>query len=299
MSIATRIAPWIAAVALSCGCSGQIDLDYSPAFISTVGIGVHELVVFPGRGQSFSLPMPAQLGAAAYAPDGRAIYTAPHYPVPIEERGLFKIQLHPVKTQRFQRSPNFVNAYSIAVSSNEEKIYIAGDYKSTDERKCGVFEFEIQSGSLRQILVDPECKYLSSWGPLSLSPDNRHAAAFRKPNLELIDLTTGAITSLGPSFLSAAYSPDGKWLAAIDSTASHTILMDARTLDRKKVLEISTATWSPDSKYLLGVSGAFCGPYHGTMRVIDVATGSATSIASSQCKIDSNKMLWISKSVQP
>ena len=118
--------------------------------------------------------------------------------------------------------------------------------------------------------------------------------------MELIDLTNGVITAFPPDLELGAWSPDGRWLAAIDWKKGRTVLMDAVTPKPQRVLRTSDADWSPDSHYLLGVKTSFfCGAYAGTFEATNVETGKAVTISSSHCEVTRGGTGWLSSRIAP
>jgi Tol biopolymer transport system component len=118
----------------------------------------------------------------------------------------------------------------------------------------------------------------------------------RQKVLEIIDLTEGGVRPLSRDLEYPAWSPDGKWLVALDWKKGHTVLMDAATLTPRRVLRMSDADWSPDSHYLLGVKPGFIS-YAGTFEATNVDTGKAVIIKS--CKVNRATTGWVSSKVSP
>ena len=127
----------------------------------------------------------------------------------------------------------------MAVSRLRDKIVISGQYHLSLDGGCGIFELNLSNGKVKRILNNPDCVvpgrqgYLSAWLDLSLSPDGQKAVAIRKHRLELLDLTRATVRALGDDFVKAAWSPDGKWVAALRNRDDEwdTILMDTSNLD--------------------------------------------------------------------
>ena len=134
---------------------------------------------------------------------------------------------------------------------------------------------------------------------LSLSPDNERAVATHNGRVELIDIVHSTAEPLGDELFTAAWSPDGKWLAAVEKGEhGRTILMDARNLKRQRILPPSELDWSPDSHYLLGMKQHDrCGPYYGTLEAIDIETGVRTTIESSECQVNQATTGWVSSEI--
>jgi Tol biopolymer transport system component len=118
-------------------------------------------------------------------------------------------------------------------------------------------------------------------------------------HLELIDLVSGVAKPFGEGLLMGAWSPDGRWLAALESDGrGRTILMDAHDYARRRIVGSSDLEWSPDSRYLLGwKEHDLCGPDFGTLQMIDIETGRATAIESSKCKVNQSTIGWLSADI--
>ena len=124
--------------------------------------------------------------------------------------------------------------------------------------------------------------------------DGKRLVAYRKPRLELIDVAQGTIKSLGEDYFAASWSPDGKWLAAVEQAGKHrTVLMDAKTLAPMRFLETTTGQWSPDSHFLLTLDPTFCSSYFSTMRLLDISTGKTIAVNSSKCKVNLMTTGWV------
>jgi WD40 repeat protein len=183
--------------------------------------------------------------------------------------------------------------YSIAASSS--KIVVSAGY-STGEMasRCGLYEMMLPSGGVHQIVSDSGCKYSSSWHSISLSPNGRRIVGVREHRLELIDTETKAVQSLGEGFYRAAWSPNGRWIAALGDSGDHTVLIDAMTHDKRKTLPPTAVIWSPDSHAILASRGHwYCGPDLATLHLVDIETGRSSTIQGSTCKISETVTAWI------
>lgn len=126
------------------------------------------------------------------------------------------------------------------------KIVVSGGYLTNGLlSQCGLYELTFATGEVRQIASNSDCKYSSSWNRISLSPDGRRIVAVRRNRLELIDTQTKAIQSLGLGFYHAAWSPDGRWIAALGDHGDATLIIDALTLTKRKTLPPTEVIWSP------------------------------------------------------
>jgi WD40 repeat protein len=113
--------------------------------------------------------------------------------------------------------------------------------------------------------------------------------------LELIDTETKAVQSLGDGYYDAAWSPDGRWIAALGDNGDHTVLIDATTFDRRRTLPPSEVIWSPDSRSLLAsrLHWRCLSQYVGTLELIDITSGKTSIIRSSACQISMLVFGWI------
>jgi WD40-like Beta Propeller Repeat len=277
--------------------------SYYAAFYSAGAASMNEqkLVVFPDDGGPVAIPLPFALGRFAYSPNGTALYGDPllatRNRIP---EGIYKIEFNPTRV-----SPVLVTGFrrlnSIAVSSREDRLLVSGEYQDGHNRYCGVFEVSLPGGAVRPVLQGGDCKYLSSWLRLSLSPDGGRAVAVHNHRLELIDVARGEAKPLGDGFGEASWSPDGRWIAAIENGGKwRTVLIDANSFSRKKILGTSEGHWSPDSRYLLSMSDRGCGDSEtGTIQTLNIETGAKETIASSKCQVYQTTTGWVSSSIVP
>lgn len=250
-----------------------------------------KLHVFPLEGQAFTLALPFQLGTFAVSPDGTALYAPRFFNPSGYNTGLYKIEFGPTRAKALSGSEGLISINGIAASST--KVVVSAGYLTNGlVSRCGLYELMLSSGDVRQILSNPDCKYVSSWYSISLSPDSRKIVAVRKHRLELIDTETSEVQLLGDGFNYTAWSPDGHWIAA--DNGAHTILFDATTLKKRKTLPPSEVIWSPDSHSILASrSHLRCGPDFGTLELIDIESGKTTTIRSSVCQISMLVFGWI------
>jgi len=269
-------------------------------YMSVAGVS-QELEVFPFNARALSIPLPFPLAAFAYGPDGKSLYAAALSSNPGQQRlqGLFKIEFGPARVSPIPGS-EALSVDSLAVPPRTDKIIIAGGRRGTP---CGIFELNLPAGDVREIAVMSPCdplNPLSHWSNLDLSPDGKRATALRNHHLELIDLIHGRVTVLAEDLILGAWSPNGDWLAAMESGSDKTLLLDARTLQRRRVIGSTDLRWSPDSRYLLARKhNLTCGPEAGTLEIVNIETGKRTEIASSKCHIDRSTTGWVSSEVKP
>ena len=297
-SITTKVVYLTCTVVIAAWCalslSGEDTGVSAPAFYDPGPVrgDAPKLYVFPLKGESFSVPLPFQLGAFAASPDGTVLYGARFFDPSGRNTGLYKIEFGPARATKIAGSEGLASVYGIGASST--KIILSAGYLSGARlvSRCGLYELELSAGGVHKIVDNTDCTYLSAWGSISLSPDSERLIAVRKHRLELIDTQAGTIQTLGDGFYYAAWSPDGRWIAALDT--EHTVLINALALSQRRVLPKSEVIWSPDSRSILASRSAMlCGPDFGTLRLIDIESGRTSIIRSSTCRINQLVFGWV------
>jgi WD40 repeat protein len=276
----------------------RADFPYAPAFVSTTtaAVGHTELVIFPLIGGPSKIPIRTASGPFAYSPDGKALYGqcsttdsgAPNDNVRIV---LCRIEL---KTGVATPLPGSIGLYArdIAVSPRQDCILVSGVLRRGKDTR-GLFELSLTSGKIRTVIAQNQRPTRSDWTYVSLAPDGKRAVGSYNGRVEVIDMVQGRAELLDDGLFMAAWSPDGKWLAAVEKgEKGHTLLMDAATLKRTRILGPSELGWSPDSHYLLGFKS--CNSYYGTIEVIDIDTGDRIAVKSSECQINQATTGWVS-----
>jgi WD40 repeat protein len=266
---------------------------YNAAFIDTISRPGHtQLAVFPFNGEPFLVPIRTASGPFAYSPDGTALYG--QCSLDSDYRTKIALCRIDIKTGLTTPLPGSTGLYArdIAVAFHEDIVLVSGVLRR-DKTTRGVFELSIPSGKIRTILLQDGRSTHSAWIHLSVAPDGKRAVASHDGRVDVIDLVQGKAEPLDGGLFIAAWSPDGKWLAAVENgEEGRTILMDATTLQGRRTLGPSELGWSPDSRYLLGLKS--CDPYYGTIEVIDIETGERTAIKSSKCQINQATTGWVS-----
>jgi len=182
----------------------------------------------------------------------------------------------------------------VAISVREDKALI---FAASRSRNCGVFEIPLPNGTPR-LVADVPCDDRPTGPGFSCSPDCAYATFIHHKTLQVLDVATGKFRSLGAGFLTASWSPDGKWIAALeDGRRPVTVLFDAATLRRRTTLPDSEAQWSADSRYLLRVVGCR-GREDGTIEALSIDTGRGKTVQSSRCQIYNIGTGWVDKSVE-
>jgi hypothetical protein len=199
---------------------------FRPAFVSSLS-GHNELVVFPFNGRAFKIPIRSASGPFSYSADGRALYGA-CTPYPDNKKlAVCKVDLLTGSTTPVPGSGGTIAATGIAIASGSQRVLIAGVYP---DGRPGLFEIDQAQGGPRTILeqegrTNPRA---SRWNHVSLSPDGQRAVVTLNGRVELIDVLHGTAEPLEEGFFIAAWSPDGKWLAALDARGNgSTVLIDA------------------------------------------------------------------------
>jgi DNA-binding beta-propeller fold protein YncE len=117
------------------------------------------LVVFPFNAPKVNVRLPFVPGRSAYSPDGRSLYADRQYPD--MRPGLLRIELKSGQVTAVPGSSGLF-AHSLAISPDEGKIVISGQYRNGERMECGIFELETATGTVRTVPVStkPDCDYL-------------------------------------------------------------------------------------------------------------------------------------------
>jgi len=264
------------------------EYPYRPALISTISApwGHTELVVFPIIGKSFRISIRTGSQPLAFSPDGRAL-VGPCTPDPVRADEPIQIGLCRIDLVTGSTTP-------VDGSLHPVRDDVANFKKDFFDRVLG---FTSRDGQPKTIVMQHPEKH--PWQYVSVAPDGLRAVATQYGHLELIDVARGTAEPLDARFFLAAWSPDGRWLAAVERGENgRTILMDAKDLTPRRVLGNSELDWSPDSRYLLGMKRHdWCGSYSGTLEAIDIETGKRKTIESSKCQVNQATTGWVSAEI--
>jgi WD40 repeat protein len=219
---------------------------------------------------------------------------------------LQKIEFNPTRVSPVAGSIRLGVIHSLAVSRLQDKIVVSLGYPYFGDVGCGIFEISLQDGKVKKVVENSDCppglhNYLSAWLTISLSPDGQKAVAIRKHRLELIDLKAVRVTVLGSGYQKAAWSPDGKWIAALEYSAQEwkTVLIDASSFVKRRTLPNSDVEWSPDSRYLLAwQKDGRCEYNFGTLEALDVESGRMLTFDSSWCRVNEATTGWVSGGIR-
>jgi len=276
--------------------------------------GSHDLVLFPANGAASVINIPFPLWAVKFGGDGRTLYSSLDYDQrkKLEGRpGLVRIDFSPTRSTPVAGTQGFL-IKDFAVTQDHRKVVISGNHRDGRVEQCGLFEITVSTGVARHALAEPDCNYRWTWTNLTVSPDGTRAAATYgntqtdlKYRLDLIDLVQGTTKSLG-DLDRPVWSPDGKWIAAIEWNRRRLILLDASDFTRRRDLGSTiVAAWSPDSRYLAvwGYGSRKCGvgwdvEPPASLEILDVALGKRLLVSSSECQLVTGAIGWISPEIK-
>jgi hypothetical protein len=289
--------------------------SFSPAaLVSRQTTGNHAeffIAVFPPAGKEFEISLPLMPRWFAYGPSGRSVYaTALKETGPrsfTDERGMFKIELDPVRVSNIEGLDAFYSLGPFAVSQGEDLVVSGGAKGNYPAGSCGVYEIRLPAGDVRAAIETSDCRAGSPWRVLSLSPEKTEALISANRNLALLDLAKGSITKIEVQLSKGSFSPDGKWIAAIqinNPNPPKLILIDRSDLAKRRDLgasEDSEAVWSPDSKFLLhAVYRPACPSQNPlALETLEVQTGTRSVIKESICNSGSSRQIgWIRSDIK-
>jgi hypothetical protein len=274
--------------------------DYYPAYCHPIVYPAPScsLVIFREGKLQTSVELPIQPDFFGYARGGTVLYALPLMKKPV---CLYRIELNPVGATSLTCPPGLVGAVGLTVSATGDLLLVSGQFNEGGSTRCGVFEIRVPDGPTRQVLNAQDCgSYRKSpWISLSLSPDAAEAVAVRQDRLEMFRLANGTSEAVAEGIVKAAWSPDGRWIAALD-VHGRTELIDPSNFKKQRTLAGSEVQWSPDSRYLLRVKACFfpiASNGVGTVQALDVATGKSITIESSRCEVETNSTGWVNSKI--
>jgi len=292
------------------------DKDTSPfsaAAYASDGVGASSrLMVFPLDRKEFSIPVLLTVRWLAYGAGGRSLYATAFEQLSARSfttrPGMLKIDLNPTQVRVL---PGFDGFYAIghfAVSRQEDKVVFGGSSQDRAGKKtCGIYEVSLLAGNLRPVVETSDCRAGSPWRVLDLSPTGAEALVLTDRHLALVDLEPGTITPLEGQLWGGSYSPDGKWIAALELAGprvpSRTILIDRK--DHNHRLDLGglnddEVVWSPDSRLILHCVPRPACPSQSplALETLDVQTTKRSIIKSSVCNVGSSRQIgWVRNDV--
>jgi len=273
-------------------------LEGQTQFVPANYVGTGDLRLFPKDGKATVINTQSPGWRVKFAGDGRSLYAA-------SDENLMRIGFSPIRATSVIGTEGF-RIKDFAVTPDGSKVVISGRHREGALEKCGLFEITVSTGSARHVLAT-DCNYQWSWTDLATSPDGSRAVASygnthtdHNYRLDLIDLARGTTKSLG-DLSRASWSPDGKWVAAIEWNRRRLILLDTSDFSHRRHLGSTIETaWSPDSKYLLVWKYHFlkCGfaldvESPASFEVVEVASGKRSLVGSSQCQLVRGSIGWM------
>jgi hypothetical protein len=279
--------------------SAGIKSSYYPANIrlSAYPSRDFKVEIFPPDRKETPIQVPFRLNVFAWSPGGAALFnTTQNSPT---QACIYRIDLKPVRAGRSICPRGLEVIFDFAVSAQEDKFFVSAQViGDRGLRSCGIFEIRLPEETVRQVLVTPYCEALSAWHSLSLSPDGDRAVGIAGNQLDVIDVARGTTHTVADEVLSASWSPDGRWIAALKRRGG-ILLINANDLKQRRTLAEARVQWSPDSRYLLQVKECrfpvAVNPV-GTFRALDVATGKTVAFKSSTCSVE-GAVGWVSATV--
>jgi hypothetical protein len=292
-------------------------VSFSPAaLVSRQTAGGHAgffIAVFPPAGKEFEISLPLIPQWFAYGPTGRSAYATALIETGArsftDERGMFKIELDPVRVSSIQGLDAFGSIGPFAVSQGEDLV-VSGGSKGNNYpvKSCGVYEIRLPAGDISAAIETSDCRAGSPWRVLSVSPENTEALISANRSLALLDLAKGSITKIEGQLSGGSFSPDGKWIAALQlgdpKAPSKTVLIDRANLANRRDLggvEDAEVVWSPDSRFLLhAVYRPACPSQNPlALETLEVQTGNRSLIKDSICNSGSSRQIgWVRSDIK-
>jgi hypothetical protein len=288
--------------------------SYSPAALVSRQTGGHienVISVFPAGRKAFQIPLPLITRWFAYGKSGKAVYTTALKEISPRSftnvRGLFKIELEPMRAVAIPGLDAFDSIGPLAVSQNEDFVVFSGAKGGYMTRSCGVYRVDLPDRSIRAILETSECLAGSPWRVLDVSPNGTEAMISVDRRLALLDLSQGSIMKLEGQLSNGSFSPDGKWIAALqvnNPDPARTILIDRTDLAKRRDLGSASngeTAWSPDSKFLLQTVYRPACPSQNplALETVAVQTGNRSTIKNSICECCAGDHIgWIRSDVK-
>lgn len=291
-------------------------ISYSPAaVVSRYTAGNHAeffIAVFPPQGKEFEISIPLIPGWFTYGPSGLSAYATALIHTGTrsftDQRGIFKIELSPLRVSAIQGLDAFYSIGPFAVSQGEDLVVFRGAKGNYPAGSCGAYAIPLPVGDIRSAIEISDCRAGSPWRVLSISPEGTQALISANRSLALLDLAQGSITKIEGQLSRGSFSPDGKWIAALqlgDAKApSRTVLIDrTNPASRRDLggLNDTEVVWSPDSRFLLhAVYRPACPSQNPlALETLEIQTGNRSLIKDSICNSGSSRQIgWIRSDVK-
>jgi hypothetical protein len=290
----------VMAVVAATSCAGQtVKVGVGPFYPAYLAQGTPPtLLLFPPHGPELKVDLPTGLNAnfrvIGSSPDGKAIYFQKAFS---PEAGITRVEFNPARSIIVPGSVGIGTISSFIESAQTGRIFVSA--RTPDGMlQCGDFEIDPNEGVFRELQVgaSPDCGG-------SVSPDGKRDLRIKRelhaPSGQLIlrELATGTEKVVGKGYSTAAWSPDGRQIAAILESKS-IVLMDTNSPSKKRKLGSGDGPliWSPDSKWLALPKSEFScllTLYFESLQVLDVETGKRRKVPSSHCELINYGVAWV------
>lgn len=245
-----------------------------------------------------AVELPIHIEAAQFSADGRSMYGM------LETRELVRVDLQPVRTTSILAAGRLI-IYGFSVTKDGGRVFIEGRENSKNRSRCGLFDYTPATGAIQHVLVKP-CQSYSPSHDVRVSPDGTRVLWPSHDGLDLVDISSGATKPLG-DLSRPEWSPDGRWIAAIQWSEKRLFVIDANDTSKRRELGRTIGqAWSPDSKSILIRRAHLlrCGLFVDidppeSLEIVDIATGKRTFVDSSQCRIREGAIGWLDQTLLP
>ena len=239
-----------AATALSQSSTGRTSSEYFPASYYAMQSEPQQLLVFPPVGGRIVIPLPTSSlpRSVAYFPDGRAIFatidtiispaTASGQPARLGSPRLIRIDLSPVRVTTVADLVGVDGVLQMVVTRRQDRILFTGGGWKTN-LAFNLYEIEPSGGDFKVLIP----RFGGAVG--DMSPDGTKILVPQVDDMAVVNIATGASVPLGGGLWKGAWSPDGRWIAALQldpeseqprPRLSRTILIDAHDFSQRRDL---------------------------------------------------------------
>src|SRR5579859_1169505 len=292
--------------------AGTAQPQYAPAYYFGTQSDPPELVVFPPAGKPVVIPLPSPglPRAMAFTPDGRAIFTTintiksprtPGHPARLGQPRLIRIDLSQVRVTTVADLVGLDSVSELGITPRGDRIlFTAAGWNGN--LAFDLFEIEPSGETFKMLLA----RFGDAVG--GISPDGSRMLVDLVDGLAIVDLATRATVTLGRGLWKGAWSPDGRWIAALQldpeseqprPRLSRTIRIDAHDFSQRRDMGGESdveVCWSPDSKYLLySESQPYCSGTGVSLLTMDIESGKRVIVKGSKCNMKGRQKIgWVS-----
>jgi hypothetical protein len=294
----------VLAVVLAATANGIADpMDFCPASVHR-GEDGQVLTLFPPQGNTIDIPLPPESKALRIVASAKGKTLFASSTLPLGQNHLVRFDFKPTRQAVVNGATGFGQIWGLTLSSTSDKLYVYGSFKTDAAWECGAFEIDPTAGSQRPLHIGKNC---GGGGGGPVSPDGTRIVSYQGKQLTIVDLDTGATQIVrgvsagafsGGTWISdCAWSPDGRWVAAVRD--GKIVLIDATNVAHHRSLGSAgdaPVVWSPDSKYLLfRKSQPSCALtfYFESLESLEVQTGKRGTVKSSHCEVSADWYGWV------